>query len=67
MRVIHKIKSIKGKQYSCNDILTLLLPQIYDCIDNYGKHLISFQNLRTQEDYSLQEIHNRCRVVFLCS
>ena len=36
-RVIHKTKSIPGKlSFSCNDIMTKFLPQIYKCIDKYG-------------------------------
>lgn len=36
-RFVHKSKSIKDEQFSCNQIMTELLPQIYDCIDKYGK------------------------------
>eukprot|EP01084_Bolivina_argentea_P280632 479952_1 len=41
-RVIHKSKSYssdnKYLSFSCEDILTILLPQIYECIDKYGLH-----------------------------
>ena len=39
-RVIHKTKQYKKENnnlsFSCNDILTILLPQIYECVDKNG-------------------------------